>query len=252
MPTTPQERKRGPIPCTDCVERASALGSTESGISLCQSCLALLKVRHGPQFLPHNQSTASLGASMPFLQPRSANSIQAEDRRRKSGSSIASRRSNESQPRDTKAAIVEKVTNYSHQFVNAVNAREFDHPIWSQTSNDLYMSNFDRYAPTSTLAENIQTFQMIAANDPTYHIEVLGIDVIFDTLAKPSKGSKAMKDDEVREEDADIVHAYANQLVTGRPAGVAFDCIAVFTYMRRAGDWVLVAFNAMRYSGPSV
>ena len=93
---------------------------------------------------------------------------------------------------------------------------------------------------------------MIAANDPTYHIEVLGIDVIFDTSAKTSKGSKAAKEHETREEDADIVHVYANQLITGRPVGVAFDCVAVFTYMRKADDWVLVAFNAMRFSGTSL
>lgn len=135
--------------------------------------------------------------------------------------------------RETKEHITDLLTNYSHQFVAAVNARNFEHPIWSRTSPEIYASSFDRYNPTSTLSDSIRTFQAIAASDPTYHIEVQKIDVIF-------------------EEEGEAVHAYADQRITGRPAGVAMDCIAVFTYVRRTSDWELVAFNAMRFSGPSI
>lgn len=258
----PDERKRGPIPCMQCIERASALGSTSCGPSLCHRCTALLRARNGPKRPASDQNQLLLGSSFPLLQPQNSANAVGTDSRPKPRSVASS-----GPPKETNQGIVEKIKAYSYEFVNAVNDRDFDRPIWSRTASDLYMSDFDCYAPTTNIAGNIRTFQLIAANDPTYHIKVRNIDVIFDSSKRSVKRAKSAKgprgwnrnntqrleeDGGEAVEDVEVVHAYANQLITGRPAGVMFECVAVFTYMQKAGDWVLVAFNAMRFAGPSI
>lgn len=220
---------RGPVPCIECIQRASASGAKPQGLSLCERCTAMLQARTGPQFFDPTE-TALSPCSLSLLQqsrPNQNNNDHLANLKDSRGSHSGSEL-----PKDRRAAIREHLTEYSRTYVEAINSRNFEHPIWSHTSSYVHVPSLDRYSPTSTLADNIRVFQSIAASDPSYHIDIQNIDIIF-------------------EEAGNAVHAYMDMHITGRPAGVVMNSLGVFTYISRAHDWELVSFNAIRWSSPT-
>jgi hypothetical protein len=139
-------------------------------------------------------------------------------------------------PKTASPETVAQLNELCHLFVEAVNARDFTHPVWTCCASDVQTNNFDTYSPTSSLAESIRTFQLIAMNNPDYRINIENIDISF-------------------EGDGNMAHAYVEQAITGRPIGLRMNSLAVFTYAKptsNSRDWRLVSFTSMRSSGPGL
>ena len=219
-----------PVPCIECIQRASTSGAKQHELSLCDRCTAMLQARTGPRFV-HLAETTSSPSSISLLQKTKSN--QSKNQHLTDSEHSAQSQVDLNWSKDRRAAISAKLKEYSRTYVEALNSRNFEHPIWSHTSPQVHVPSLDRYSPTNTLVENIRVFQAIAASDPTYHIDIQNIDIIF-------------------EEASNAVHAYMDMHVTGRPAGVVLNSLGVFTYINRIDDWELVSFNAIRWSGPAI
>lgn len=117
----------------------------------------------------------------------------------------------------------------TRSFVEAVNNRDFSSPIWYSAGIGIKVDALDHFPRTTTLAENIRTFQKITTESPDYHLEIISIDV-------------------VEEEGGFLAETYLVMNVTGRPRGLVLQSAGRMQWTRYQNDWLLTSFTAPRCS----
>ena len=94
--------------------------------------------------------------------------------------------------------------NQSRQFIEAINTRNFDHPVWNLLAPDVQGCYLDTYAPTHGREAHMNVLRAIALHEtPSYHIDITSTTT---TSA-------------VNEHDGTVDVQFA-VLISGRPSGV--------------------------------
>ena len=220
------------VPCNQCIQQASTPGMKTHELSLCDLCTTILRERNGAIDNYRTATELSLTGSLHqlnrLLQARAGHPSTAHEI---FGSKTHSKAAKAASPK-----TVAQLKELCYLFVEAVNTRNFTHPVWTCCATDVQANNFDAYSSTSNLAENIRTFQLIAKDNPDYRINIENVDIVF-------------------EDDGNLGYAYVDQTITGRPVGLRMNSLAVFTYARAttaSHGWQLVSFTSMRSSGPGM
>lgn len=213
-------RRGQQVPCNDCIQRASTTGHPGfNDLELCTACMTTLATRRSQQTIPlDSQSTQE----SPSIQQSTA--LLATLARQKRHA-LPHARSSETFARSTSTQL-ETLT---QTFVDVVNNRDFTNPIWHSAVVGIEVAALDHFAPTTTLLENIRTFQTITTESPDYHLHVLSIDIL-----ESGDGRRA--------------ESYINMEVTGRPVGLVMNSAARMQWRRYLEDWLLLSFTAMRFS----
>ena len=220
------------VPCSQCIQRASSPGTKTHELSLCNRCTTILRERNG--VIADHRAATDLSSSGSLHQLNQLH--QARTGRHATSHEVTVSNYWSKAPRAESSETVAQLKELCYLFVEAVNTRDFTHPVWTCCASDVQANKFDAYSPTSNLAENIRTFQLIAMNNPDYRISIESIDISF-------------------EDDGNMAHAYVEQAITGRPIGLRMNSLAVFTYARPTSysrDWRLISFTSMRSSGPGL
>ena len=214
------------VPCDQCIERASLAGTRPHELSLCDLCSQRLQKRHGPVFIPQVGTSARTAGSSRWL-------LEQDRLRWPQDSHLPAPSLSPAQPSTSELTeTISRLEEYSRQFVEAVNSRDWKGPIFQHATSSVHV-DMDVYEATSTLADNIETFKTIIADTPSYHVHVEAVHIILEI-------------------DGRTAHAYLNMAVSGRPVGLVLKSLGVMTYSRLTTSWQLVSFIAMRFSAPTI
>lgn len=222
------QRRSRQVPCADCIERASIAyaNANRTPPGLCRMCRVTLTRTEMPKSWKQPPADRSRVAEP-------GNVARNEDTSHLHHVLARPTLAVEQQAQTTTKGPTPKslasLTHLTRRFVSVVNDRDFVSPIWYKASAGIEVDALDNFTPTTTLAENIQTFQTITKESPQYRLHVVSIDVL-------------------ESQDGDMAESYINMRVTGRPPGLVMNSVGRMQWRRCEDDWVLISFTAMRFS----
>ena len=132
---------------------------------------------------------------------------------------LSFRRSGECDPR------VDLVS-WSRLFIEALNARNFAHPVFRYAAPDLE-GRLDAYCPTYSAAEAIDTFRDFLIERPSLLMEIENTNIITDL-------------------ENGAAEVFIDLRMTEGPSGVARQSMAVFTWRLESESWRCVSHCGMR------
>jgi hypothetical protein len=205
MPRRPQ-----PVPCQECIERAS---HTPAPLALCETCLAVLGRPNPSQFVA--SSTACSTKEQTSLPPACKGPL----------SPVTSDRG-DSEGRQAQSDI-EWLDETTRAIVDALNAREYTNAVFSLVEPMFTGEIEDTKPRTFTAADTIETFQKMDEESPQCYRRV--------------ERSAVEVDETVRH-----AQVFLTITVTGRPVGVRREILAVAGWRKDAEGWRVTSLKVMR------
>lgn len=130
-------------------------------------------------------------------------------------------------PKDASRASAAHIEALNRLLIAAINARDFNHPIWSRQETLIEFYALDGFTDVAT--KNADIFRQVAAENPQYHLRVLRVNV--DMLPEG-------------DQEADC---YLTLEVTGHPVGVLLTSIVRQRWRRSSQGCFMTSITAMRF-----
>lgn len=212
------------VPCDACIWRATCNEKQTQQPSLCDRCRLILGSNAAAK-QPLEAPVDQIVQRSLYLRPCHLTQELLGSSAGHTQNSVVERQQSESLS-DTATLL-----SCCRTIVQAINDRDFTHPVWNLATSEFHADFLGFGAPTETFAECIAAFRQSVERTPSHHINV--VDVTTDG-------------GEVQSGAADV---YMFLEITGRGPGLVIPCFGILKWRKDKDVWRWIAHTGMRSFG---